>query len=92
MNGRLNLTCLVLLCFAGSYLASCSTAPSHRPPLEFKEAPSPSVKGQFPNWLIASPRVGDHHLRESAGRQDTRGGSEEDGTGYDRSPLSGHRG
>jgi hypothetical protein len=48
----LHLACLVLLCLAASYLASCSTAPSHRPSLQFKEAPSPSVKGQFPNWQL----------------------------------------
>jgi len=47
---RLHLTCLVLLCLTVSYLASCSTGPHHAPSLQFKEAPSPSVKGQFPNW------------------------------------------
>jgi hypothetical protein len=52
MNRRLNLTFLVLVCFAASYLASCSTVPSHRPAVEFKKAPSPSVKGQFPNWQL----------------------------------------
>jgi len=50
---RLHLACLVLLCLAASYLASCSTAPRHGPSVEFKEAPSPSVKGQFPNWQLA---------------------------------------
>ena len=49
---RFHLTCLVLVCFAGSYLTSCSTAPSNRQHLEFKKAPSPSVKGQFPNWQL----------------------------------------
>ncbi len=49
---RLHLTFLVLLCLAASYLVSCSTAPSHRASLQFKEAPSPSVKGQFPNWQL----------------------------------------
>ena len=44
------LTCLVLLCLTASYLAGCSTAPSQRASLQFKEAPSPSMKGQFPNW------------------------------------------
>ncbi|MGW8222845.1 MAG: hypothetical protein ACWGP1_11930 [Syntrophobacteria bacterium] len=50
MMRRLHLACLVLLCFAASHLASCSTAPRHGPPVQLKEAPSPSVKGQFPNW------------------------------------------
>jgi hypothetical protein len=54
MNSRLHLTCLVLLCFAASHLASCSTGPRHRASLQFKEAPSPSVKGQFPNWQLPS--------------------------------------
>lgn len=49
---RLHLACLVLICLAASYLASCSTGPRHGPSLEFKEAPSPSVKGQFPNWQL----------------------------------------
>jgi len=44
------LTCLVLLCLTASYLAGCSTAPRQRASLQFKEAPSPSMKGQFPNW------------------------------------------
>ena len=52
MMRRLNPTCLVLVCFAASYLASCSTAPSHLSHLEFNKAPSPSVKGQFPNWQL----------------------------------------
>ena len=52
MARRLYLTCLVLVCFAASYLASCSTAPSRRLHLEFKRAPSPSVKGEFPNWQL----------------------------------------
>ena len=50
MMRRLHLACLVLLCSAASHLASCSTAPRHGPPVQLKEAPSPSVKGQFPNW------------------------------------------
>ncbi len=52
MMKRLHLPFLVLLCLAASYLASCSTAPRHGSPLQFKEAPSPSVKGQFPNWQL----------------------------------------
>jgi hypothetical protein len=47
---RLYFTCLVLLCIAASHLASCSTGPRLGPTLQFKETPSPSVKGQFPNW------------------------------------------
>ena len=47
------LTCLVLLCLTASYLAGCSTAPSQRASLQFKEAPSPSVKGEFPNWQLS---------------------------------------
>lgn len=50
MKRRLHLTCLVLLGFTASYLAGCSTAPRHGASLQFKEAPSPSVKGEFPNW------------------------------------------
>jgi len=50
MMRRLHLTCLVLLCFAAGHLVSCSTGPRHRAMVQFKEAPSPSVKGQFPNW------------------------------------------
>jgi len=52
VNSRLHFTCLVSLCFAASYLASCSTGPRHGPSLQFKEAPSPSVKGEFPNWQM----------------------------------------
>ena len=52
MIKRLHLTCLVLLCLAVIYLASCSTAPSHRPSLQFQGTPSPSAKGQFPNWQL----------------------------------------
>lgn len=50
MKRRLHLTCLVLLGFTVSYLAGCSTTPRQRASLQFKKAPSPSVKGQFPNW------------------------------------------
>jgi hypothetical protein len=52
MIKRLHLAFLVLLCLAVIYLASCATAPSQRPAVEFKKAPSPSVKGQFPNWQL----------------------------------------
>ncbi|MEJ2363665.1 MAG: hypothetical protein P8075_07535 [Deltaproteobacteria bacterium] len=52
MIKRLHLACLVLLCLAMIYLASCSTAPSHRPTVQFTKAPSPSAKGQFPNWQL----------------------------------------
>ena len=52
MTRRLKPTCLVLVCFAASYLVSCSTVPSHQAHLEFKKASSPSVKGQFPNWQL----------------------------------------
>lgn len=52
MIRRLHLASLVLICLAASYLASCSTGPRHGPSLQFKEAPSPSVKGQFPNWQL----------------------------------------
>lgn len=52
MNRRLRLTFLVLVCLAASYLVSCSTAPSHRPTVQFTKAPSSSVKGQFPNWQL----------------------------------------
>jgi len=49
---RLHLACLLLLCLTASYLMSCSTGPRHGPSLQFKEAPSPSVKGEFPNWQL----------------------------------------
>ena len=52
MNSRLHLICVVLLCFAASYLASCSTVPRRQSAVELKKAPSPSVKGEFPNWQL----------------------------------------
>jgi hypothetical protein len=36
----------------------------------------------IPQLAIATPRFGDHHIPESPGREDTHGGSEEDGTRY----------
>jgi hypothetical protein len=52
MIKRLHLAFLVLLCLSAIYLAGCSTGPHHRPTVQFTKAPSPSVKGQFPNWQL----------------------------------------
>ena len=52
MKRRLYLSCLVLIFLAVSYLASCSTGPHHRPTVQFTKPPSPSAKGQFPNWQL----------------------------------------
>ena len=81
---RFGLLLILLFGFILSFAGCASRGKVEDRQLQFKEAPSPSVKGQFPNWQFTPKEIETTiYQRGKEGKLATKE-MEKDGTWYDR--------